>query len=462
MEKFDIAIIGAGPGGYVAAIRGAQEGKKVCVFEKKHIGGVCLNEGCIPTKTLLRSVFSFNEVKKAKKFGVSGVNEDAVHIDLPKLQTLKKDNIRKLSSGVASLLKANGVTVYNEIASLFDKNTILFGDQRIFARNIILASGSFPLVPSIPAEENAPEILTSSDALNLSNIPERIAILGGGAIGVEFAYFFSQIGVNVTIIELLPQILTTVDDEIAALVTKDLEKTGVTILTEAKATKLGQGRVFYSMKGEEGAVEADSLLIAIGRRPCVEGLGLERIGVKMNQGVDTDAFMRTSVPGVYAIGDVNGKSMLAHTASMEGLIAIEHILGGNRRMDYRNIPSCVYIQPEIASVGMTQAQASKKYGNVRVGKFPLLANGKAVVEDEERGVVKVIASEKHGEILGVHIYSPHATDMIAEAALALGLEATTEEMTNTIHPHPTFSEIIPEAFHVLLEKPIHFMGRGKR
>lgn len=459
MNTYDIAVIGGGPGGYVAAIRAGQSGKRVCLIEKCELGGVCLNEGCIPTKAFLKTVSVLLTVRNAEAFAVTGTKDGNFTVDMNQLQKVKSNRVKKLTSGVGALLKANGVTVYKGEGSFQDKNNIIIGNEKIFAEHVIIATGSEPVMPSIVMGNGTPKVITSREALDLTKIPSKIVIVGGGVVGIEFAYFFAHMGSEVTIVEMMDQILPMVDDEIALSVSKSLQKEGVKIQTSAKVTKLENGKAYYSLESKEISADAEIVLMSVGRRPVTKGFGLEKLGVQMNGGaIYTDEFMQTSVAGVYAIGDVNGKCMLAHTASMEGIIAVEHILGGKRSMKYEHIPSCIYIQPEIAAVGLTEKQARELYGNINVGRFPLSANGKAIVEGEETGLVKVITEAKYGEILGVHIYGIHATDMIAEIVLAMELEATAEDIAETIHPHPTVSEIIPEAFHAALGRAIHYVN----
>lgn len=457
MDKFDISVIGGGPGGYVAAIKAAQHGKKVCLFEKGELGGVCLNEGCIPTKTFLKSVSVLKTIQNAGEYAVSGIETGSAFVNMDTLQKVKAGKIKKLTGGVGALLKANGVEIYKGEVSFRDKNSIICGDKTIYSENVIIATGSEPVILPVPKGQRAPKVITSKEALDITQIPEKLVIIGGGVIGIELAYFFSQVGANVTVVEMMDQILPMVDEDIALSVSKDLQKKGVSIRTGAKLTKLENSKAFYFMDGKEISSDADTVLMSVGRRPIIKGYGLEKINIRINAGaISTDDFMLTNIPGVYAIGDVNGRSMLAHTASMEGIVAVEHILGGNRRMHYDSIPSCIYIQPEIAVVGLTEKQARESHGEINTGIFPLSANGKAVVEGEDGGMVKVITG-KYGEILGAHIYGIHATDMVAEIVLAMNIEATAEEMVGSIHPHPTVSEIIPEAFHASMGKAIHFI-----
>lgn len=457
INHFEIAVIGGGPGGYVAAIKAAQLGKKVCIIEKNKIGGTCLNAGCIPTKALLRSVEAYKQVKECKKYGIEGIKQEDIKINMSKVQKRKKKVVKQLIRGVEILLKGNGVKIINKEAKLHDKNTIQVGNQVIKADNIIIATGSVAKMLPVTISEKA-EVLTSKEALDLDNKPESIVIIGGGVIGVEFAYFLASIGVKVSIVECLDRILPMIDKEITNQVTKHLLDIKIDIHTSARVTEINDKSVVYKKYGEEYEILTEKVLMAVGRIPNTNGLNIESLGIKTNRGaIITDKYLRTNIDNIYAIGDVNAKAMFAHTASMEGIIAIENICGHKKVMEYDKIPSAIYIQPEIASVGLTEEEAKKKYKEIKVGKFPLVANGKAKVAGEERGFIKVITEPNFSKILGVHIYGIHATDMISEAVVAMNLESTAEEVAMSIHPHPTVSEIMNEAFHAVTDKAIHFL-----
>lgn len=453
---YEIAVIGGGPGGYVAAIKAAQMGKKTVIIEKENFGGTCLNVGCIPTKALLRSAEALKEVKESAKFGVIDVDTSNAALDLVKVQERKKTVIGQLVGGVQGLVKGNGATIEKGVGTLVDAHTVEVGGKKITAENIIIATGS--QAKSLPIDiDPAATVLTSTEMLDIDKAPDSMVVIGGGVIGIEFAYFLATIGVKVTIVEFLDRILPMVDEEITTQVTGHLQEMGIEINTSAKVTAITAGGVKFEKDGKEQEVSCDQVLMAVGRGPSLDGIDTEALGIKTERGaIVTDKTLKTSVPNIYAIGDVNGKAMLAHTASMEGIIAVENICGEKAEMDYDKIPSAIYIQPEIASVGLTEKQAAEKYGKVKVGKFPLMANGKAKVAGEERGLIKVISEPKYGEIVGVHMYCIHATDMISEAVVAMKLESTAEEVAMAIHPHPTVSEIMHEAMHAVDGRAIHF------
>ena len=455
---FEVAVIGGGPGGYVAAIKAAQAGKKTCIIEKEHYGGVCLNEGCIPTKTLIKTVNVFNEIKNAEKFAVEGVKASEVKISVEKLQARKKAVINQLVGGVKGLLRGNKVQNFDGEATLVDKNTIKVGDKTITAENIIIATGSETFMAPFIARSGETNIITSKEALCLDYIPESISIIGGGVIGIEFAYVFAMMGTKVYVLELMEKILPMVDSEVSDLARKKMEKLGVKFFTGAKVKEIAGKDTVYEFNGKEERVTTQTVLMAVGRTPDSKGLNAEAVGIEYDRkAIKTDEYMRTNIPNIYAIGDVNGKSMLAHTASHEGIVAVENICGKNHTMNYKYIPACIYLEPEIASIGLTEAQAKEQNKEFKVGKFPLAANGKALVEGEPEGLIKVIIDTELNEILGVHIFGVHATDMIGEISLAMTMEATADEIIASVHPHPTVSEIIPEAFMGSVDKAIHSM-----
>ncbi|MDR2056604.1 MAG: dihydrolipoyl dehydrogenase [Desulfovibrio sp.] len=449
-------VIGGGPGGYVAAVKAAQLGKKTCVIEKNKFGGVCLNVGCIPAKVLLKSVSVLRDAQNASSYGVVGVDPGQVKIDFDLLQNRKSRIVQSLVNGVEGILTKNKVKKYHGEASFVDAHTVRVGAEVITADNIIIATGSKAKMLPLDNAYNLP-VYTSADILNMKSYPQTMVVIGGGAIGIEFAYYLAGIGVSIRIVEFLDRILPMVDQDITEKVARRFQQMDVEIYTSARVTGLGRQAVSFEREGSAREIPCDAVLMAIGRSAEYDGLNLEAAGIAARNGaIATDEYLRTNIPHIYAVGDVNGKMMLAHTASMEGVAAVEHICGQSGKIRYASIPSCIYIAPEIASVGLTEEQARARYGEVKVGTFPLLANGKAKIEGEEDGLVKVIAEPRYREIVGVHLYCPHATDMIAELALAMNLECTTDELANTAHPHPTISETVQEACHAAISRAIHW------
>lgn len=454
-RDFDIIVIGGGPGGYVAAIKAAQLGKRTAVIEKDQFGGVCMNRGCIPTKTLLRSAEALKEVKESKTFGIVDLDTSNVRLDMAKVQKRKEGIVKQLVGGVNGLFKKNGVTAITGEGIIKDKNTVAAGGKEYTTDYIIIATGSN--IKSLPiAIDSGMEVLTSNEVLDIAEIPEDITIIGGGVIGIEFAYFFASIGTKVTVVEFLDRILPMVDEEITKQVTGMLEYMGVKVYTSARVTEISGSAVMFEKDGKQESVSASRVLMAVGRGPDLGGIDCEKLNLQTDRdAIVTDLTLKTSVDNIYAVGDVNGKAMLAHTASAEAIIAVENICGHFKQMDYNKIPSAIYIQPEVASVGLTEEQAKARYGNVKVGKFPLVGNGKAKVAGNDSGMIKVITEPKFNEIVGVHIFCLHATDLIAEAVVAMNLESTAEEVAMSVHPHPTISEIYHEAFHASIDKAIH-------
>ena len=445
---YEIIVIGAGPGGYETAIKAAQSGKKTAIVEAKHFGGVCLNEGCIPTKTLVRTANLYTEMKEADKFAIFGVDQSALKVDMKKLQERKNGVVSTLVNGVQGLLRGNRVSIINGHATFQNEHTIAVDGKTYTSEYFIIATGSDTFMPPfIPLEGNT-NVITSREALNIDKLPESIAIIGGGVIGIEFAHVFSHLGSKVTVLELMDHILPMVDEEVSDMAKKRMEKNGVVFYNGAKVQKVKGSSVIYEYNDEEKSVEAEVVLMAVGRVANTEGLNADGIGLEFEKkAIKTDGHMRTNIPNIYAIGDVNGKVMLAHTASHEGFVAVADICGnGGHEMDYGRIPSCIYLDPEIACIGLTEKQAKEKGYDIQVGKFPMMANGKSLVEGDTDGIVKIILDKELGEILGVHLYGKHVTDMIGEISVAMNLEATAEEVIGAIHPHPTVSEALPEAF----------------
>lgn len=457
-QSFDLTVIGGGPGGYVAAIRACQYGLKVAIIEERDMGGTCLNRGCIPTKSLLHSAEMYQAIKKSMDFGI---NVDGVSFDYKKIAAKKDAVVKQLRQGVEFLVKNNGGLIVKGRAIIKDRNTIeILGDnnQTITTEKMIIATGSRPARPPIPGIEGN-KILTSDDVLAMTACPDRITIIGGGVIGVEFATVFNSLGKEVTIVEMMDTILPGVDTEISGTLKKILEKKGIKIYTGAKVTAINSGdnaECFFEFKGAEQKVDSDIVVVAIGRKPNTENIGLENVNVTVEKGfIQVDEKLETTISGIYAIGDVTGKVLLAHVASEQGLIAAANAAGITKKVDYAIVPGCIYTEPEIATVGITEADAIKTGHKVKIGRFPVSANGKSMIMGEKEGLCKIITDEETGEILGAHLMAPRATDMISELSLAMKLEATIEEVSDTIHPHPTVNEIIMEAAHDVDGKCIH-------
>jgi dihydrolipoamide dehydrogenase len=460
MKQYDIAVLGGGPGGYVAAIKAAQLGAKTVLIEKKKLGGVCLNEGCIPTKALLKSAKIFREIMNSEKYGIKISDKSAVSIDWPAMQSRKDLIVNKLTGGVTNLLKQNGVEVFNGHGEVIDKNTLKVNGENISTKNLIIATGSSPFIPPIPGLNEAMRsgfALTSSDVLALNDIPKNLVIVGGGVIGIEFATLFNSLGSNVTVLEKF-QVLGTLDKEIREYFEKLLKEKGIKIINEVDIEKFQGNTVISKVKGKTEYFTGDKVLLSFGRIPNVSGI--ERLGLNTSRkGIVTDGHLKTNIPGVYAIGDVNGKYMLAHVASAEGITAVENIMGKNTSINYDKIPSCIYSFPEVAVVGLTEEEAVKRGHKVRTGTFPMTANGKALAEGEIEGFIKIVADNAYGEILGVHIIASHATDMIGESVTSMELEGTIYDLAKAIHPHPTLSEIAVEAAQGIIDKPIHIFKK---
>ena len=445
---YEVVVIGAGPGGYETAIKSAQMGKKTCIIESTYFGGTCLNVGCIPTKALIQSAELYDKVRHAADFAIQGVESDHISVNMEKLQQRKGNVVKTLVNGVKGLLRGNKVTVLEGTASFVDPHTLAVGEKTITAEHIIIATGSSVFMPPFIAQEGTNNLLTSNEALELDHIPSSVAVIGGGVIGVEFAFLLNKLGSKVTVLELMDHILPMVDPEVSALAQKRMTKEGITFQLGAKVSKVKDNTVYYEAEGQACQVKADMVLMAVGRVPNTEGLNAEGIGLEFDRrAIQTDSHMRTNIPHIYAIGDVNGKVMLAHTASHEGMVAVANICGHEEEMHYDRIPSCIYLEPEIACIGLTEGQAREQYGdNLKIGKFNMVANGKSLIAGDTDGLFKVIVAADTGEILGVHLYGQHVTDMIGEISVAMAAEATAEEVIGAIHPHPTVNEALGEAF----------------
>jgi len=461
MKAYDIIVIGGGPGGYVAAIKASQLGSKVALIEGDRIGGVCLNYGCIPTKTLLRSAKLYEDLLQAETFGIDiGASSD-ITINWDNLMKRKDGVVNKIVGGVEQLVKLNGIDVYKGYGSAIDAHTVKVNDEILTAKNLILGTGSSVMVPEIEGLKEAIEsgiVIDSTGAIKLPKQPKSVTILGGGVIAIEFATLFNSLGTKVTILQRSDAVLKMLDADVRNTISKHLISKGVEIITNAKLIKIEGNTVHYSEKGAEKTVTSDKILSSLGRVPNLKGF--ESLGIAVDKrGVIVDKHMETNVKGVYAIGDMCGKMMLAHVASAEGLIAAEAIHGSKNTIDYNKVPSCIYSFPEVGVIGYSEEAAIEAGYDVGTSMFPLSANGKAVAEGETTGFVKIVHDKKYGEVIGVHIVASHATDMIAEAAITMELEGTIYDIAKTVHPHPTLSEIVMEAAHGAVDKPIHLIKR---
>lgn len=453
-NAFDVTIIGAGPGGYVAAIRAGQLGLKTAIIEKdKNLGGTCLLRGCIPTKSLLHTADLLEEFKHAAEHGITATS---VSLDFGQAQKRKGKVVLKLSKGVEFLMRKHKVQVFKGSAHIDGPGriTVTGADnsaQAIETKNIVIATGSVPRsFPTLPIDGE--QIITSDEILELKEIPKSLIVLGAGAVGVEFASMFARFGTDVTILELLPRLLPIEDEEISNELAKSFKKQGIKAFTSANfksATREESGvRVVAQINNEDREFFCEKFLVAVGRRAYTDGLGLENTRVELEKGyIKIDDHMRTAEPNVYAIGDVIPTPWLAHVASAEGILAVETIAGKNPRpINYDHVPGCTYCQPEVASVGLTEAKARERGYDVKVGKFPIPVVAKAQILGATEGLVKVVSDARYDEVLGLHLIGPHATELIVEGCVALQMESTVEELINTMHAHPTVSESMHEAF----------------
>lgn len=444
--EFDLAIIGGGPAGYNAAEKAASNGLKTVLFEKKYIGGVCLNEGCIPTKTLLYSAKTLDNIKSANKYGIS--IEGEASFDIGKIISRKDKVVKKLTAGVGFKLSANGVTVVNGAATILgDENGIISissGNETYSVKYLLLCTGSETVIPPIKGLSEI-EYWTSKEALEFKELPKSLAIIGGGVIGIEFASFFNSMGVNVNVIEMLPEILGAMDKETSAMLRSDYAKKGVKFHLNTKVTEVTKNGVIVENGGKTETIEADKILVSVGRRPIIKDFGLEKLNVELlKNGVKVNEYMQTSHPQVYAAGDVTGFSLLAHTAIREGEVAIGHILGEEDKMSYKAIPGVVYTNPEIAGVGKTEEELTANGEPFRVLKLPMAYAGRFVAENETgNGLCKIIV-DNNERIIGCHILGNPASELIVIAGIAIENGDTVEEFRKHVYPHPTVSEIIHE------------------
>ena len=449
--KFDIAIIGGGPGGYFASIRAAQLGKKVCLIDKGKLGGVCLNWGCIPTKALIKNAEVYNYVKNAEKYGIK---IDQVSVDFKKNIKRSRDVSNRLSKGIEYLIKKNKIVHIKGEAKLHTDKEILVKAKNkseiIKSEFIIIATGARP--KSFPGLEfDFKRVISSKEAMLLDSIPKKMIIIGSGAIGCEFAYYLNEFGTEVHLVEIKDRILPVEDDEISKELEKSFKNSGIHIHTHSNVSKIeslkSKVKVLILKENKEEVLEGEYALLAVGVTGNIDGIGLEKVGIKSKNGsIEINKYNQTNIPNIYAIGDVSGPPWLAHVASAQGNVSIEHAFDHDSKpLDYFNIPGCTYSQPQVGSLGITESQALNKGYNIKVGKYSFKSNGKAMATGHNHGFVKLIFDNKYGELLGAHIIGSEATELIAELSIAKALESTWEDIAFGIHAHPTLSEAIMEA-----------------
>jgi dihydrolipoamide dehydrogenase len=462
--KVDNVVIGAGPGGYVAAIKLGQLGKEVLVIEKEKLGGVCLNVGCIPSKALINAANMVDKINIAREMGFS-INTGDQLIDMEKLQAWKNKVVKKLVDGIGSLFKFNKVQHISGTAYFKDKNHLEVsasdGSKKIVEfNNVIIATGSSAIeIPGFKFDEQ--KILSSTGALALNKVPENLVVIGGGYIGLEIGTYLMKLGAKLTVVEATPTLLPTSDQELVNVVSRKLKKNGANILleTKAKEARINGDKVevvIINKDGSEQTINADNVMVTVGRRPNSKNLGLEELGIEMERGfIKVNKKLQTNIPNIFAIGDITGGFMLAHKASKEGIVAAEVIAGHKTELDYYAMPAVVFTDPEIASVGLTEKEAVEKGLKPKVGRFPFAALGKALASGESEGFAKIIMNEESGDILGMHVVGHEASNLISEGALAIEMGATAEDIALTIHPHPTLPESIMEAAEATFGKAIH-------
>ena len=460
--NFDVIIIGSGPGGYVAAIRSSQLGLKTAIIEKESLGGICLNWGCIPTKALLKSAQVFEYIQHADDFGI---NIDKYNVNFQDVIKRSRDTAKNMSKGIDYLMKKNKITVINGIAKLAQNKTVEVINHNnktnsYSANHIIIATGARSReLPNL--KQNGNNIIGYREALNMKKMPKSMIIVGSGAIGVEFAYFYNAMGTKVTIVEYLSRIVPNEDEDISKELAKNLKKKGIDIITESSVEKVdnNNNQSIVTVKSKNGIkkLHTDVVLSAVGITPNIQNIGLEGLKIGLKGGkINVDEYYKTNINGYYAIGDVIHGPALAHVASAEGIICVEKIAGQNpEKIDYNNIPGCTYCSPEIASVGFTEKKAKEKGYNLKIGKFPFSASGKASAAGHKEGFVKIIYDAKYGELLGAHMIGYNVTEMIAEIVAAKKLETTAHEILKSIHPHPTMSEAVMEATAAAYGEVIH-------
>ena len=458
MADYDLVVLGAGPGGYVAAIRAGQLGMKTALVEREAVGGVCLNWGCIPSKALLKNAEVLTLVRRAGEFGIGF---DNLRYDFGAAVDRSRRVVKRLTAGVRGLLSKNGVEQIAGTGAVTSPNAVEVDSRRTLTTdNIVIATGAREReLPTVPVDGQ--RIITSREALELRTLPSSVVIVGGGAIGAEFAFLYRAYGAEVTIVELLPRLIPQEDEDLGRSLEMSFKRQGIQAVTGARVTGVsiedGRVRVSVSKDGAGSVVECDRVLVAVGIQGNVEGIGLDRVGVETRDGfISTDGNMETSVPGIYAVGDVTGKMPLAHVASAQGVMAAESIAGLDPpALDYALMPRAIYCEPQVAALGLTEAQAREAGHSVKTGRFPLAASGKALAVDESDGMVKLVIDSEIGEILGAHMIGPGVSELLGELALAKTLEGTTTELGWLVHPHPTISETLKEAALAAEGQAIH-------
>ena len=461
MAKFELAVLGGGPGGYVAAIRGAQLGLKTCVIDQDKLGGICLNWGCIPTKALLKNAEVYHYIKNADTYGI---NVGKVSVDFKKNIKRSRDVSNRLSKGIEFLMKKNNITHIQGMGKLISKTSLEVKNKQkkitLEADKIIIATGARPLtIPGIGLDGK--RVISYKDAMVLETPPKRMIIIGSGAIGTEFAYYFNEFGAEIQLIEMMDRILPVEDSDVSKEVAKSFKKSGIIISVETKVSKIEslktKVKVYTEKNGKEKILEGDVALLAVGVTGNIENIGLEELGIVTDRGaIKINQFNQTNIPTIYAIGDVSGPPWLAHVASAQGHVAADHAAGHSPKpVDYTNIPGCTYCQPQVGSLGMTEAKAKESGHDVKTGKFLFQASGKAMAVGNTTGFVKLVFDGKYGELLGAHIVGSEATELIGELGMAKSLETTWEDIATTTHAHPTLSEAIMEAASDAFGSAIH-------
>lgn len=457
MDEWDVVILGGGPAGYVAAIHASHLGARVALVEKDKLGGTCLNRGCIPTKALVRSAEVLIEARRADDFGIRAGN---IGIDFPAIMAHKNKSVSQLVSGVEQLMKANKIRVCRGTGRILSPHLVRVNDEELATRKLVIATGSESTPLPVPGRD-LPGVLTTDDILELRELPQSLVVVGGSHVGAEFAGIFNALGTKVIIVKRRPLRLEPVDEEIGRRFAQTLPKQGIEVKIGAAVKAIEKNGdvlrvVWDTAEGEQG-VDGQVVLMATGRAPYTEGLNLSELGIQMDRGaISVNGYLETNIKDVYAIGDVLGKNMLAHVASYEGEIAVENALGHSRQADYRAVPTCIFTHPEIAGVGITEEGAKSGGIPYKVSKFPFAALGRAVAMGETVGVIKMICDADDGKVLGMHLMGPHASDLIAEGALAVRLGLTAEDIVHTIHAHPTLPEAVRETAMGQLNGAIHF------